>query len=223
MIVHQIFWDFYGKGMNDLFKKSNKRFEKWSADNGYEYILWDKKSCDNLIEIFPEYEELYNSARYEIMQVDIIRLLILYSMGGLYVDLDVFPNCKNVPDDKKLRFILDKTYTNRADNRKIITNEIIQMPKGHNFALDFIDFIELQIQDKSKKDVYKTWRKRFVTQTTGPYALTRFLKNYPYPYDFYTTNQLEFKNKGEWNFTGLGDTSDVDFITHYSLSWSGLS
>ena len=97
------------------------------------------------------------------------------------------------------------------------------MPKGHNFALDFIDFIELQIKDKSEKDVYKTWRKRFVTQTTGPYALTRFLKNYPYPYEFYTTNQLEFKNKGEWNFTGLGDTSGVDFITHYSLSWSGLS
>lgn len=218
MIVHQIFWDFYGQGMNDLFSNSNKKFIAWCKDNGYEYKLWGEFDCHALVKEYPEFLSMYANARYQIMQIDIVRLLILHKYGGLYCDLDVFPNMESVKDTG-LRFVEDKTNSNRKSGKKI-TNEILQMPKGHQFPLDFLHYVQFQIHEKENIEVYNTWKMRYVLQTTGPYALTRFLKTYKYPYKFYTTNQLLFEEKGKWKYVGLGDTSNVDFITHNSVSWA---
>ena len=215
MNVHQIYWDLYGNGMNKLFTESKLAFQLWCRENNYQYKLWDEKECDQLIFEYPQYLDMYLSARYKIMKLDIIRLLILHKHGGIYVDLDVFPQCE-IKNDKELYFVLDKCNGNR--NTKYITNEVLQVSKGNLFALDFLDYIKIQIDKKSNMDIYKTWKKRFVLQTTGPYALTRFLKKKKYDFDYYTTNQLEFKN-GTWNCIGLGDTENVDFKTHQSESW----
>ena len=53
--------------------------------------MWDNKSCDRLIKKYPEFLDLYNSVKYPIMKVDIIRFIILHYYGGLYLDLDVVP------------------------------------------------------------------------------------------------------------------------------------
>ena len=53
MIVHQIYFDFYGNGMNNLFKKSQKAFQLWCRENNYDYMFWQEADCDKLIIEYP--------------------------------------------------------------------------------------------------------------------------------------------------------------------------
>lgn len=217
MIVHQIYFDFYGNGMNELFKESRKQFQLWCRENGYLYRLWTEADCDNLIFEYPQYVDMYLSARYKIMKIDILRFVMLHKYGGLYADLDVFPQIQELKREKDLYFVLDKCNGGRK-NLQYITNEVLQIKAGHSFAINYLDYVKKQIEKKQDMEIYKTWKKRYVLQTTGVYALTRYLKKGFYDFDYYTTNQLEFK-KGTWDCVGLGNTENVDFKTHQSESW----
>tara|TARA_Y100000593_G_scaffold14817_1_gene28543 strand:+ start:186 stop:857 length:672 start_codon:yes stop_codon:yes gene_type:complete len=214
--VHQIFWDFNGNGMNSLFQDSKEQFEIWCSVNGYEYKLWTEKECDELILEYPQYLDIYLTARYRIMKIDILRFLMLHKFGGLYADLDVVPQIKKVKKEKDLYFVLDKCNAGRS--KQYITNEVLQVSKGHSLPISYLDYVVEQVKEKSDMEIYKVWKGRYVLQTTGVYAFTRYLNLNNYDYDFYTTNQLEFK-KGTWDCIGLGDWKNVDFKTHESNSW----
>ena len=217
--VHQIYFSFSkNKEMSSLFKKSINCFKKWCKKNNYEYMFWDEKKCNNLMLNFPEYLKMYNSCKYPIMKIDIARLCILYLHGGLYADLDCFPKIKKMKNSD-LVLTIDKTSsgTKRKKGQKVVTNEIIQSVKKNIFLKGFLDYIKTQIKEKEEIKVYEQRKVRFVCHTTGPYALQRFLKINKFSYELYTTNQLEF-NKN-WKYIGLGDTKNVDFIAHHSLSW----
>lgn len=213
--VHQIFWDFYGRGMSGLFLDSALKFEEWSKKHGYEYRLWSEKECNELMEKYPKYLKMYTEARYKIMKVDIVRLCILHSEGGLYADLDVFPNRDGMKFGD-LIFAIDKT--SKGQNKKaVITNEIMQCAKGNPFIIGFLDYIKTQIKEKKSIGAYDVRKARFVLHTTGPYALQRYLKQQKITCECYKTNQLEFGKN--WQYKGLGNTKGVDFICHNSLSW----
>ena len=77
--------------MPELFINCQKKVINFCEKNNYEYYLWDKYKCDHLIRKYQEFYDLYNSVKYDIMRVDIIRFLILYEFGGLYIDLDCYP------------------------------------------------------------------------------------------------------------------------------------
>ena len=214
-IVHQIFYDFYGSGMNQLFQDSAKRFRAWAEGNGYEYMLWSEEDCGKLMEEYADYADMYTFARYPIMQVDIARLCILHKMGGLYADLDVFPQLDKM---KFCDFALAVDKTSKGQKKKgAVTNEIMQSSKGSPVLIGFLDYIKSQIKEKENISVYKERKARFVLHTTGPYALHRFLKLNNINCERYTTNQLEFGKA--WKYKGLGNTHGVDFICHHSLSW----
>ena len=219
--VHQIFFDFYSNGFNDLFSESSLRFERWAEGNGYEYKLWGEWECESLIREYPEFEGVYQTARFPIMKVDMMKLLILHSEGGLYADLDVFPQRESVKmGDLILTF--DKTTGGGSRQRKKqLGTEIIQSSKGNPFLLDLLRYNKSQISEKEKIEVYENRKARFVTHTTRPNCLQRFLRINPgIGYDTYTTNTLEFGEK--WKYMGLGETEGVDFISHHSASWYGL-
>ena len=74
MIVHQIYFDFYGNGMNSLFKESQKQFQLWCRENNYAYMFWTEADCDKLIFEYPQYLDMYLTAKYKIMKIDILRL-----------------------------------------------------------------------------------------------------------------------------------------------------
>lgn len=57
---------------------------------GYQYRLWTDKTARELIESeFPCLLPTYDSYPYDIQRADMIRLVILYVYGGIYLDLDI--------------------------------------------------------------------------------------------------------------------------------------
>jgi len=82
--VHQI-W--IGKDPRpDEWMESIKEF---CSANDYEYKLWNEDSIDQLkFDEFPGLKDVYNSTERLSGKCNILRLLILYYYGGIYIDAD---------------------------------------------------------------------------------------------------------------------------------------
>ena len=214
MLIHQIYGLFDdGKEMPDLFKKKQQEVLKWSAKNKYDYILWDKRACEELIIEFPEYLYMYSECRHPVMKVDIIRFLILYKHGGCYIDLD----CEPAPLLGKLKkddFICAYKVGNKREHYEM---EIVQSIKGNIFLLKFLDYVETQIMEKDNIKIYEKWKARYIYQTTGPYSLNRFINKGLNEIDMnikkYIINEPSTKPY-ELNLKG-----NEDFISHPSCSY----
>ena len=206
MIVHQIFGLLGDSEMNELFRESHNAYIEFCASNNYEYRLWNKEMCDELINDYPHYKELYENVRYPIMKVDIIRFIILHKYGGLYADLDTKPLVKTL---KASTFIIGlKTGLKRV----IYDMEILQAIKGHPYLLGYLDYIKTQIIEKDKIEIYKVWKCRYVYHTTGPHSICRYLKNLE-NVDTYRLNEpLTYNNS-------LNLIGDEDFISYPSCSY----
>ena len=64
----------------------------------YQIRLWTDQDLEELIQT-NEYiylKEIYQSFQYSIQRADLGRLIIIHSQGGIYADLDVFPNNKSI-------------------------------------------------------------------------------------------------------------------------------
>jgi mannosyltransferase OCH1-like enzyme len=206
MIIHQIFGLMGDSKMNDLFKKSHQSYKDFCTKNNYEYILWDADACNELIQEYPDYVELYNSVRFSIMKVDIIRFIILHKYGGLYADLDTIPNCETL---KASTFIIAKKY---GLKRTLYEMEILQSIKGHPYLLSFLDYVKTQIKEKDKLDIYTKWKCRYVYQTTGPHSLSRFLKDKEDIDEYIINEPLTLDNS-------LNLRGNEDFISYPSCSY----
>jgi hypothetical protein len=170
MIVHQVFGLFADNPQMPLmFYQNSKKYIEWCKGNDYQYILWDENMCKELLDEYPDYKEMYYSVKYPIMKVDIVRFLILHKCGGLYADLDTTPNIIKCKDDD---FIVGYLNTQKP----FYEMEIIQSKKNNPLLLEFLDYAKTQIIEKDKEEIYDKWKCRYVYQTTGPRALTRFLK-----------------------------------------------
>jgi len=210
MIIHQIFINFYNlEEMPELFITCQKKVLKWVEENNYSYRLWDAKSCDRLIQKYPEFIEMYYSVKYPIMKVDIIRFIILHYYGGLYLDLDVVPG--TITKLKKGDFIVGKNIYNSDlnpnDKFKNIEYqiEIIQSCACNNILIDYLKYVKKQIEEKDKIKVYNTWKVRYVLQTTGPNSFNRFIKDKK----FNTYSRKSSKN----------NNLNADFYSYFSQSY----
>ena len=85
-ILHQI-WSDREKPLPAQFAKMA---ETWKYDYPeWEYVYWNEQRMnDFILEYFPQYWNLYNNFPLNIQRWDAIRYLILYQMGGMYVDFD---------------------------------------------------------------------------------------------------------------------------------------
>ncbi len=86
-IIHQTWKD---ENIPDKWKKSNEMWKKTHPD--WEYKLWtDNMIVDYIKTNYPNYLKLFNSYKYHIQRVDVIRYFILKDFGGIYCDLDLYP------------------------------------------------------------------------------------------------------------------------------------
>lgn len=213
MIVHQIFGLLGDTEMPELFKRCQKEVIKYCDENLYSYRLWDKKSCDRLIKKYPEFIDLYNSVKYPIMKVDIIRFIILHYYGGLYLDLDVVPG--KIKRLKENKFIVAENIPNenikKYDNIKNIKYqiEILQSFPSNPILTEYLRFIKKQIEEKDKIKVYENWKVRYVLQTTGPNSFNRFLKGYEKNKDYFSYSRKASSNKNH----------DAEFWSYLSQSY----
>ena len=211
MIVHQIFINFYNlEEMPELFITCQKKVLKWVEENNYSYRLWDKKSCDRLIQKYPEFIEMYNSVKYPIMKVDIIRFIILHYYGGLYLDLDCEPSITRL---KKYDFACAKTLKHKDIRKgdkiknKLYEIEILQSCPCNNILTDYLKYVKKQIEEKDKIKVYDTWKVRYVLQTTGPLSFCRFIKD----------KKINTYTRRAGSSKDLND--NAEFISNHSVSY----
>lgn len=85
-VIHQI-WSGVNEPLPGLFKVFSKTWKRHHPT--WEYMLWDnQKMIDFIQEFYPFYLDIYNAFKYDVQRWDAIRYLILYKMGGMYVDFD---------------------------------------------------------------------------------------------------------------------------------------
>lgn len=85
-IIHQIWSD----KQKPLPKACEELTQTWKNNHPeWDYRFWNEALLDAFIhDNFPEYEQRYRSLSHDIQRWDVIRYLILYQMGGVYVDID---------------------------------------------------------------------------------------------------------------------------------------
>ena len=135
----------------------------------FEIIHWDEESFNE--RFFPILdEELTNSLvnlPTLVQKVDLLRLIILRYMGGIYVDLD-FVCLKNIET-----YLSGTHFVASVEHDGIIANGFIATVPNHPMILAAIEFIKItglpraiHWRDDDKYD------KRFVLETTGPHAIS---------------------------------------------------
>jgi mannosyltransferase OCH1-like enzyme len=176
MIIHQIFWNFGIKLPDSSYIESHNEWKKLCEANKYQYKLWDKEKCLELVKNnYQHYVEWFNNLKYDVMKIDVVRFMILNHLGGVYIDMDIHPNCKNLNWLPKETFFR-KDEILRGNNYNI---DFISCSKGNEiFCNKYLDWQKTNIETVENKPIYKKWKGRFVLQTTGPYGFNRYIKKY---------------------------------------------
>ena len=198
--IHQVFFKFKnGKELNDIpiFKQQVEKTKHYCLKYNINYKLWDETDCNELIDKYPQYKQLYQEFRYEIQKVDFIRYLILYHCGGIYIDCDICP----IGDVFEL-FEMDIFFVRwNNDKKQLPYNAVIGAKQNNDIFIKIFNEIIKSVKQKNKIQIYETWKGRYVFQTTGHHMLQRVLKHYP---DINKLDILKIHQKG-----GIEIVSDV--------------
>ena len=180
--------------MPPLFEASRSAWQAQAEKTGARYHLWNPAEVESLIKAMtPQFWGLYVNLRFpHIQRCDIGRLIILFCCGGLYADLDVMPNresymqvdfavCRIDRQDyriEKERSPAKKENYKTKEHNIFLDMEVIIAAAGSAVLVRWLEYIQEQIDttDYSSGTHYDGKRMRYVLQTTGPYAMPRFLK-----------------------------------------------
>ena len=160
----------------------------------YKYILWNEENIDPLFEDFPIYKQVYNLEDSYNGKSDILRYLILYVHGGIYVDADsVWVNDKSLDDllevvNESLVFVAKipdyETITKKSKKfLNTITGGVMGSSKNNSLMKLLIEGIESYIIRKwqNNKIAHVDYnRKKKIhgpCQLIGPLYLNKILKD----------------------------------------------
>jgi len=197
-------------------KDKNKKYE-------YEYKLWNKESCEELLKKYTQFNYYYD-VRFKVMKVDIMRFLILYEYGGIYSDMDIIPQIYNfdfVMDSDKENIFLCIYINTRYKNYDI---EIIATPfKNNKFLYEYLSYIPAQIEEKNNIEIYKSWKVRYIFQTTGPRSLIRFIDINKYDNKIISMNTYFINENEKLDKNNLLKYDEIIFYSYFSLSYGDIS
>jgi mannosyltransferase OCH1-like enzyme len=178
-IIHQV-WS----GIEDPLPESFKELaETWKKHHpAWKYMFWDNKKMNEFIRAFcPAYWEPYYEVKYNIQRWDLIRYLILYQLGGMYVDMDY--ECLDsielvLEDNKGCYFSAEPTEHARLFGLFNVTDYfnnalMISMPQHPFMKL----IIESAFKELSEKKNYSN-KMTEILMTTGPLLLTNLYSVY---------------------------------------------
>ena len=98
--IHQVYGLYRdGTAMSSLFYLSSEAWQSYASRNLIPYKLWTADEVDTLVQLeAPEWlQALYRDVRLAVQRADVARFFILFKFGGLYADLNVFPNLEKFP------------------------------------------------------------------------------------------------------------------------------
>lgn len=175
MIVHQIFFNI-GKGeLKEIprFYQCYKNNKSKCQKQGIQYKLWSRKMVEDLLNKREnsDYKRLYFDFDQDIMRIDFARYLILYRFGGIYIDLDICMMNKSIKHLFKMSY-----FFVRWSDSHLPYNALLGTQKMNPLYKEILEHCEESYYAKRKQSIYKTWKGRFVFQTTGHFMLQRVLK-----------------------------------------------
>ena len=107
----------------------------------YKYIFWNDSEIDKFInEHYPQYINSYKKFKYDIQRWDVIRYLILYKIGGVYVDVD-YQSLKNISvliEGRKCCFSCEEEIIQNDKVNFYFNNALIASVPNHSFMKKII-------------------------------------------------------------------------------------
>ncbi|XZF16130.1 glycosyltransferase family 32 protein [Chitinophagaceae bacterium MMS25-I14] len=143
----------------------------WQQNHhGWKYMLWtDEMNRRFVATHFPEYLSIYDRFPAAIQRVDAVRYMILYKLGGIFVDLD-FECLRNIMPLLEGHICVfgrePDAHCSIHNKKQIISNAFMASVPGHDFFYAILEEIKSGPQITSH---------RFdrVLESTGPFMLTR--------------------------------------------------
>jgi inositol phosphorylceramide mannosyltransferase catalytic subunit len=205
-IIHQI-W--IGPNKNPTIWTNTWSIDYINTFKDFEYKLWNNENINDILNKYPLCKIMFNMEREYCGKADILRYLILYEYGGIYIDADsVWLNNKN------LNNLIEKTnytgiFCGKEPTNEYIANGVIGCTKNNKLMLKLINNLENYIRyyDRIKPRQYKRKRaKQGCSKITGPRffslimipeKITIFQSNYFYPISWFGITETDKHKKIE--------------------------
>lgn len=171
-IIHQIYEDMSGppKKLKEMSKSWIKHHPDW------EYQFWNKNDIENFIlDKYPYFTDIYNKFPYNVQRWDTIRYLILYEVGGLYVDFDYEckKNIEPLLTNECIMGLEPQSHANIHKMSYIVGNAFMATIPNHPYFKEIIN--NIFIYPKRYKKTYPKWK--YILETTGPFLTTNVYNN----------------------------------------------
>ena len=196
-----------------------EQFEKWWIEfqeihPDFEFVtiteIEQLNVPENLIEIIKHVSEKGTCAGLS----DILRLVAVYDLGGIYIDTDVMPIKSFEPLTKS-----DKPFLGKRSNVSF-ESAIIGCPKGNEEIKSLMDKLPKWYWDHIDRSASVQTGPAFVSNYLfGSEKITHYPKKYFYPYNGFMApkeNEKELMFKNKENFPSMM------YAAHFSKSkWGG--
>lgn len=181
-IIHQI-WSGTDEPLPVHFKELG---ETWKRDYPlWKYEFWDNDRMNQFIrDFYPQYWEVYNEFPYNIQRWDAIRYLILYKLGGMYVDFD-YESIKpldEILEEKTCCFASEPMEHLSVFGRNMyINNALMASIPNHPFMNEIIHRVFMPgVRNEKYADKMEE-----VLKTTGPIVISDLLEQTEYKKDVF--------------------------------------
>jgi mannosyltransferase OCH1-like enzyme len=150
--------------------------DSWKRHHpSWEYWLWDDDNNRRFVQNrFPWFVRLYDNYSLNIQRADSVRYFILYTYGGLYVDVDseCLRSVEPLLGKKECVFGLEASrHAEYHGVDKIISNAFMAAVPSNPFFYAIIKGLITGISTAQDKN-------RFVLETTGPLMINRVYDGY---------------------------------------------
>jgi mannosyltransferase OCH1-like enzyme len=237
-IIHQIWF----QGADFIPKHLVTYQNSWKEKNpDYQYMFWDMNSIKDLIKQANVVwiTETYDNFPLMIQKIDFAKYIILYLVGGIYIDMDMkclkplnslleLPNMNNkkvVVSNLTFDFIQRVIFllTGNFNIRNIVNNGIIMCEAKHEIILNTIKYVY-----QNKDNFFKNKSNfLYIFYSTGPLALSNALIDYTNK-NKNKLDEIEILDQDYFEGCDLGDIKNNNCkipekaigIHYYEASWN---
>ena len=194
-IIHQV-WEGIEEPLPDSYKQLGETWKEHHPE--WKYELWNKDRMEAFTKKkFPEITDVYFNYLYSVQRWDVIRYLILYEIGGMYVDFDYEcfkPFDNYIKETGKCYFAMEPAEHCRIFGKDFYFNNALMItPPGHPFFECIIRHLQTTSFNYSGNKMHD------VLSSTGPWMLTSLYEKYDNKaiVDFFLPNQVSPWSKME--------------------------
>lgn len=147
----------------------------------WNYKLWTDKNILELFNEFPIMKQIYETESTYNGKSDLLRYLILYKYGGIYIDADsVWINKKSF--DPLLTQVNNDFFVAFEPNMKLLCGGVMGSSKNNKYVKNLIENIEQMVKRDNTNNVYianyiKQRNINGAAKQIGPGHITRLFKD----------------------------------------------